>query len=109
MAALRATLKKPAWLARDTSASCKSRDGTKQQQVLALLRQPEDATVAQIPNATDWSTIPPVVFASLKKRQSIAVEVLGGASARSAEQARCKGQLHHLPDRRSPPLRPVHT
>jgi hypothetical protein len=50
-----------------------------------------------------------VVFASLKKRQSIAVEVLGGASARSAEQARCKGQLHHLPDRRSPPLRPVHT
>jgi predicted ArsR family transcriptional regulator len=45
------------------------RQGTKQQQVLAILRRPEGATVAQIAEATGWQ--PHTVrgfFAGLKKR-----------------------------------------
>ena len=45
--------------------------------MLALLRRPEGATVAQIAEATGWA--PHTVrgfFAGLKKRQGITVEVL---------------------------------
>jgi len=75
--ALRGILAKPGREARDPAAPRKPREGTKQQQVLAMLRRPEGATVAQITEATGWA--PHTVrgfFAGLKKRQGIAVEVL---------------------------------
>ena len=51
------------------------REGTKQVQVLTMLRRPEGATVAQIAEAMTW--VPHTVrgfFAGLKKRQNIVVE-----------------------------------
>ena len=52
----------------------KPRKGTKQQQVLAMLRRPEGATVAQIAEATGWQAhTVPGFFAGLKKRQGIAI------------------------------------
>jgi hypothetical protein len=68
---------KPPRQAREPGAPRKPREGTKQEQVLAMLRRPEGATVAQIAEATGWA--PHTVrgfFAGLKKRQGIAVEVL---------------------------------
>ncbi|WP_372624734.1 DUF3489 domain-containing protein [Falsiroseomonas sp.] len=77
VASLRTALAgKPARTPRDPSAPRKSREGTKQQQVLDLLGRPEGATIAQIVEATGWQ--PHTVrgfFAGLKKRQGIAVEV----------------------------------
>ena len=54
-----------------------TRQGTKQEAVLTLLRRPEGATIAQIMTATGWQqhTVRGF-FAGLKKRQSINVEVL---------------------------------
>ena len=75
--ALRQILAKPARTIREPGGPRKPREGTKQEQVLALLRRPEGATVAQIAAATGWA--PHTVrgfFAGLKKRQGIAVEVL---------------------------------
>ena len=75
--ALRQVLAKPARAGRAPGAPRKPREGTKQEQVLAMLRRPEGATVAQIAEATGWA--PHTVlgfFAGLKKRQGIAVEVL---------------------------------
>ncbi|MBX6746679.1 MAG: DUF3489 domain-containing protein [Acetobacteraceae bacterium] len=78
MARLRAALAgKSARAPRDPAAPRRPREGTKQEQVLAMLRRPEGATVAQIAEATGWA--PHTVrgfFAGLKKRQGIAVEVL---------------------------------
>jgi hypothetical protein len=79
MAGLRAALAgvTPARAPRDPAAPRKPRAGTKQETVLAMLRRPEGATVAQIAEATGWA--PHTVrgfFAGLKKRQGIAVEVL---------------------------------
>ncbi|WP_439548860.1 DUF3489 domain-containing protein [Falsiroseomonas sp.] len=63
--------------AREPGASRPPRQGTKQEQVLALLRRPEGATVAQVMEATGWQqhTVRGF-FAGLKKRQGIAVEVM---------------------------------
>ncbi|MDW8399634.1 MAG: DUF3489 domain-containing protein [Acetobacteraceae bacterium] len=78
MARLRAALAgKPARAPREPGAPRRPREGTKQEQVLAMLRRPEGATVAQIAEATGWA--PHTVrgfFAGLKKRQGIAVAVL---------------------------------
>jgi hypothetical protein len=66
---------KPPRQAREPGAPRKPREGTKQEQVLAMLRRPEGATVAQIAEATGWA--PHTVrgfFAGLKKRQGIVVE-----------------------------------
>ena len=75
--ALRAALAaKPRSLARVPGASRKPREGTKREAVLALLRRPEGATVAQVAEATGWA--PHTVrgfFAGLKKK-SIEVTVL---------------------------------
>ncbi|MFC7478676.1 DUF3489 domain-containing protein [Dankookia sp. GCM10030260] len=57
IAALRAILVKPT-LAPRTAGARKPREGTKQQQVLALLRRPEGATVTQIAEATGWQAVP---------------------------------------------------
>jgi predicted ArsR family transcriptional regulator len=75
VAALRAILVKPAPASR-TAGPRKPREGTKQQQVLALLRRPEGATVAQIAEATGWQAhTVRGFFAGLKKR-GVEVSVL---------------------------------
>jgi hypothetical protein len=76
VAALRAALaSKPTWPPRDPAQPRKPREGTKQQQVLAMLRRPEGATVAQIAEATGWQAhTVRGFFAGLKKRHGIAVE-----------------------------------
>jgi len=60
---------KPARTPRDPGAPHKPREGTKQEQVLAMLRRPEGATVAQIAEATGWAqhTVRGF-FAGLKKK-----------------------------------------
>lgn len=70
MEALRTLLAgKPARAPRDPGAPRKPREGTKQEQVLAMLRRPEGATVAQIAEATGWAqhTVRGF-FAGLKKK-----------------------------------------
>jgi hypothetical protein len=71
VAALRAALP-----SRPAARTIGPRQGTKQQAVLALLRRPEGATVAQVAEATGWAnhTIRGF-FAGLKKR-GISVTVL---------------------------------
>ena len=67
---------KSAGAPRAAGAPRRPREGTKQQQVLTLLRRPEGATIAQIAEATGWQ--PHTVrgfFAGLKKRQGVTVEV----------------------------------
>ncbi|WP_431266987.1 DUF3489 domain-containing protein [Dankookia sp. P2] len=74
IATLRAILVKPAPAPRSAGPR-KPREGTKQQQVLALLRRPEGATVAQIMAATGWQAhTVRGLFAGLKKRQGLSVE-----------------------------------
>jgi Protein of unknown function (DUF3489) len=76
MERLRAMLAKRSPAARDAGAPGKPREGTKQGMVLAMLRRPEGATVAQIAEATGWA--PHTVrgfFAGLKKK-AIEVAVL---------------------------------
>ncbi|MGG5819627.1 DUF3489 domain-containing protein [Falsiroseomonas sp. HW251] len=77
MDALREILAKPARAAREPGAPRKPREGTKQEQVLVLLRREEGATIAQICEATGWQqhTVRGF-FAGLKKRQGIEVQVL---------------------------------
>jgi hypothetical protein len=70
MEALRTLLAgKPARSPRDPGAPRKSREGTKQELVLAMLRRAEGATVAQIAEATGWAqhTVRGF-FAGLKKK-----------------------------------------
>ncbi|HEV7265952.1 MAG TPA: DUF3489 domain-containing protein [Falsiroseomonas sp.] len=78
VAALRSALAgKPARTPHDPSTPRQPREGTKQEAVLALLRRPEGASIAQVVDATGWQqhTVRGF-FAGLKKRQGIAVEVL---------------------------------
>jgi hypothetical protein len=49
---------KPVRLAQDLAAAGKPREGTKEGQVLALLRRPEGAAIAQIGTATGWQAYP---------------------------------------------------
>ena len=58
-----------AWQQLLATAPRKPREGTKQEQVLAMLRRPEGATVAQIADATGWAqhTVRGF-FAGLKKK-----------------------------------------
>jgi hypothetical protein len=73
---LRAALAKPALAARDPDAPRKPREGTKREKVMAMLRRPEGATVAQIAEATGWAAhTVRGFFAGLKKR-GVAVAVL---------------------------------
>ncbi|MBL6081383.1 DUF3489 domain-containing protein [Belnapia sp. T18] len=70
VAALRAALAGThTWSLHDPAQPRKPREGTKQQQVLAMLRRPEGATVAQIAEATGWQAhTARGSFAGLKKR-----------------------------------------
>ena len=69
MDALRQIFTKPVRPTREPGAPRKPREGTKQEQVLAMLRRPEGATVAQIAEATGWAqhTVRGF-FAGLKKK-----------------------------------------
>jgi hypothetical protein len=66
---------KPARAPRDASAPRKPREGTKQEQVLAMLRRPEGATVAQIAEATGWAQHTVRGFFAGLKKKGHAVEV----------------------------------
>ncbi|WP_246523825.1 DUF3489 domain-containing protein [Neoroseomonas eburnea] len=77
MEALRTLLAgKPARIAREPGAPRKPREGTKQEQVLAMLRRPEGATVAQIAEATGWAQHTVRGFFAGLKKKGHAVEVL---------------------------------
>jgi hypothetical protein len=76
IAALRTLLAgKPARVAREPGAARKPREGTKQEQVLAMLRRPEGATVAQIAEATGWAQHTVRGFFAGLKKKGHAVEV----------------------------------
>ncbi len=101
MEALRTLLAgKPARAPREAGAPRKPREGTKQEQVLAMLRRPEGATVAQIAEATGWAqhTVRGF-FAGLKKRQGIEVQVLERVRqvGPNKEGARGSYTVYHLP------------
>jgi hypothetical protein len=78
LASLRAILAgRSARAPRSADSPCKPREGTKQAAVLALLRRPEGATVAQVVEATGWA--PHTVrgfFAGIRTRHGIEVTVL---------------------------------
>ena len=61
---------------RDLNTPRKPREGTKQQTVLALLRRPEGASIAQIVAATAWAQHTVRGFLANLKRKGITVEVL---------------------------------
>jgi hypothetical protein len=76
MEALRTLLaSKPARTAREPGAPRKPREGTKQEQVLAMLRRPEGATVAQIAETTGWAQHTVRGFFAGLKKKGHAVEV----------------------------------
>jgi hypothetical protein len=100
MDALRGILAKPARAIREPDAPRKPREGTKQEQVLAMLRRPEGATVAQIAEATGWAAhTVRGFFAGLKKRQGIEVQVLERVRqvGPNKEGARGSYTVYHLP------------
>jgi hypothetical protein len=76
MKALRTLLAgKPGRAAREPGAARKPREGTKQEQVLAMLRRPEGATVMQIAEATGWAQHTVRGFFAGLKKKGHAVEV----------------------------------
>ena len=76
MEALRTLLaSKPARSPRDPGVPRKPREGTKQELVLAMLRRPEGATVAQIADATAWNSNTVRGFLAGLKKKGYAVEV----------------------------------
>jgi hypothetical protein len=101
MGALRAALAgKPPRAPREPGAPRKPREGTKQEQVLAMLRREEGATIAQICEATGWQqhTVRGF-FAGLKKRQGIEVQVLERVRQVGPNKEGAKGSftIYHLP------------
>jgi len=76
MEALRTLLAgKPPRAPREPGAPRKPREGTKQEQVLTMLRRPEGATVAQIAEATGWAQHTVRGFFAGLKKTGHAVEV----------------------------------
>jgi hypothetical protein len=74
--ALRAALAGTTRAHREPGTPRKPRAGTKQEAVLALLRRPEGATIAQIVEATQWQSHTVRGFLAGLKRKGITVEVL---------------------------------
>ena len=97
--ALRQMLTKPARPAREPGAPRKLREGTKQEQVLAMLRRPEGATVAQIAEATGWAAHTVRGFFAGLKKKGHAVEVLERVRqvGPNKEGARGSYTVYHLP------------
>jgi len=69
----------------------KPREGTKQQKVLAMLRRPEGATVAQIAEATGWAAHTVRGFFAGLKKQGVAVAVLERVRQVGPNKAGAKG------------------
>ncbi len=67
--------KKAAPTGANTAAPRKTRDGTKQATLIAMLRRPEGATIAQIVEATKWlpHTVRGVFAGALKKKLGLEV------------------------------------
>ena len=99
MAALRILLAgKPARAPREAGAPRKPREGTKQEQVLAMLRRPEGATVAQIAEATGWAQHTVRGFFAGLKKKGHAVEVMERVRqvGTNKEGARGSYTVYHL-------------
>lgn len=100
MEALRALLAgKAARAPREAGAPRKPREGTKQEQVLAMLRRPEGATVTQIAEATGWAQHTVRGFFAGLKKKGYAVEVLERVRqvGPNREGARGSFTIYHLP------------
>jgi hypothetical protein len=100
VAALRTALAgKPARTPCDASAPRKPREGTKQAQVLALLRRPQGTTVAQIVEATGWQqhTVRGF-FAGLKKRQGITETAAERVRQASTDGAKGSYSVYRIAD-----------
>ena len=100
MAALRAALAgKPIRIQRDANTPRKPREGTKQEQVLAMLRRPEGATVAQIAEATGWAQHTVRGFFAGLKKKGHAVEVKSRERMVGPNKTGAKGSftIYHLP------------
>ncbi|WP_431266940.1 DUF3489 domain-containing protein [Dankookia sp. P2] len=96
MAVLRAVLVTPAPAAR-AAGPREPREDTKQQQVLALLRRPEGATVVQVADATGWQAhTVRGLFAGLKTPGPRGRGCRSDPAGRT-RQGRRQGQLHRLP------------
>jgi hypothetical protein len=67
--------RKAATTARDTAAPRKTREGTKQEQLIAMLRRKQGATIAQIVDATGWQphTVRGAFAGALKKKLGLEV------------------------------------
>ena len=86
------------------------RAGTKQAQMIEMLKRPEGATVEQIAAATGWQhhTILGAITGALKKKLGLTVEATRTREI-GPEEDRRQGQQHRLPDRRTgliPPPQP---
>jgi Protein of unknown function (DUF3489) len=97
MAVLRGLLTKPAPAPR-TSSPRKPREGTKQQEVLTLLRQPEGATVAQIADVTGWQPHTVRGFLAGLKKRGLQVSVLERVRQVGPNKAGAKGSytIYHV-------------
>jgi hypothetical protein len=91
MERLRAALAKPARATRDPAAARKPREGTKQEKVLAMLRRPEGATVAQIMEGTGWAAHTVRGFFAGLKKKGIEVAVLERVRQVGPNKAGAKG------------------
>ena len=100
MEALRTLLaSKPARSPRDPGVPRKPREGTKQELVLAMLRRPEGATVAQIADATAWNSNTVRGFLAGLKKKGHAVEVMERIRQVGPNKTGAKGSvtIYHLP------------
>jgi hypothetical protein len=100
MAALRTLVAgKPARTPREPGAPRKPREGTKQEQVLAMLRRPEGATVAQITEATGWAGHTVRGFFAGLKKKGHTVEVMERIRQVGPNKTGAKGSftIYHLP------------
>jgi hypothetical protein len=100
MEALRTLLAgKPARTPRESGAPRKPWQGTKQAQVLAMLRRPEGATVAQIAEATGWAQHTFRGFCAGLKKKGHAVEVKSRERVVGPNKRGAKGSftICHLP------------
>ncbi|MGK7865190.1 DUF3489 domain-containing protein [Falsiroseomonas sp. E2-1-a4] len=89
---------KPARAPREPGAARKPREGTKQEQVLAMLRRPEGATVAQIADATGWAQHTVRGFFAGLKKKGHAVEVKSRERMVGPNKTGAKGSftVYHL-------------
>jgi hypothetical protein len=92
IASLRRLLTKPVPAPR-TAGPRKPREGTKQQQVLTLLRRPEGATVAHVADAIGWANHTVRGFFADLKRRGIEVSVLERLRQVGPNKASAKGSF----------------